>query len=202
MKIGLVGDYNASHLAHQAVPRAVALASEQLEISVTSQWISTDTIGERDLFADYDGIWCVPGSPYRNMDGALRAIRVARETNHPFLGTCGGFQHAMIEYARNVLGWADAEHGETAPTAVRRVITPLSCSMVEATGVVHFMDGSHLATAYGTLTSHETYHCRYGLNPTFVVTLFQPERAALEGVAPPIVIAFLRSVESTAHEDR
>jgi CTP synthase (UTP-ammonia lyase) len=42
------------------------------------------------------------------MDGALFAIRHAREQNRPFLGTCGGFQHGVIEYARNVLGWQDA----------------------------------------------------------------------------------------------
>jgi len=67
--------------------------------------------------AGFDGFWCVPASPYRDIDGALRAIRFAREQRRPFLGTCGGFQHAVLEYARNVLGWADAEHGELAPNA-------------------------------------------------------------------------------------
>ena len=225
MKIGLVGDYNATYLAHQAIPKALALASQQLGISVAPEWIPTDAIGADAVLSDCDGIWCVPGSPYRSMEGALRAIRVARETNRPFLGTCGGFQHAVIEYARNVLQWADAEHAETAPAAERTVIAPLSCSLVEKSGVVRFVEGSQLARAYGTLDSDETYHCNYGLNPVFadtlttgplrqtavdiegairgveltthpffVGTLFQPERAALQGIAPPLVMAFPRSV--------
>ena len=70
------------------------------------------------------------------MDGALRAIRFARETPRPFLGTCGGFQHALIEYARSVLGWADADHAESAPGAGRAVVSPLSCALVEAIDVV------------------------------------------------------------------
>ncbi len=63
------------------------------------------------------------------MDGALLAIRYAREQKRPFLGTCGGFQHAIIEYARNVLGWADADPAETAPDAARPVIAPLQCAL-------------------------------------------------------------------------
>jgi CTP synthase (UTP-ammonia lyase) len=53
------------------------------------------------------------------MSGALLAIRYAGENDVPFIGTCGGFQHAVIEYARNVLGWADAAHAETDPHTAR-----------------------------------------------------------------------------------
>src|SRR4029077_3316923 len=103
----------------------------------------------------------------KSTDGALRAIRLARATGTPFLGTCGGFQHVILEYARNVLGWADAEHAELAPGAGRPVITPLACSLVEARDSVRFTPGSHVAEAYGALESTEGYHCRYGLNPEF-----------------------------------
>lgn len=64
------------------------------------------------------------------LEGALIAIRYARENSIPFLGTCGGFQHAILEYARNVLGWSDAAHAETDTTG-RMVIAPLTCSLVE-----------------------------------------------------------------------
>ena len=94
----------------------------------------------------FSGLWCVPTSPYRSMEGALLAIRYARESGVPFLGTCGGFQHAVIEYARNVLGWADAEHAETAPDAARAVISLLECPLVETSGVVRFVPGSRIAT--------------------------------------------------------
>ena len=101
------------------------------------------------------------------MDGALTAIRVARERQVPFLGTCGGFQHAVIEYARNVLGWSDAEHAETAPDSARAVIVPLVCSLVEVTDAVHLVAGSRLAKAYDTTNIVEGYHCRYGMSPAF-----------------------------------
>jgi CTP synthase (UTP-ammonia lyase) len=166
----------------------------------------------------------VPASPYRSMAGALTAIRHAREAGVAFLGTCGGFQHAVVEYARDVLGWADAEHAETAPGAARAVISPLECSLVEASGRVRLFPGSRIAAAYGAEATTEQYHCRYGLSrefraelltgplraaaddatgevraveldghPFFVATLFQPERAALDGEAAPLVNAFVKA---------
>ena len=147
----------------------------------------------------------------------------------PFLGTCGGFQHAVIEYARDVLGWADADHAETAPDAQRAVIAPLECSLVEAKSLVQFIPGSRIASAYGASQAVEGYRCRYGLNPTFrsallggplcatakdengdvravelnghhffVVTLFQPERAALAGQSAPLVVAFVNACTACA----
>jgi len=82
----------------------------------------------------FAGFWCVPGSPYRDMDGALRTIRFARETRCPFLGTCGGFQHAVIEYARSVLGLTDADHMESNPDAELPLIIALACRLAPTTG--------------------------------------------------------------------
>src|ERR1019366_6267362 len=134
--------------------------------------------------AGFSSLWCVPASPYRSMDGGLLAIRHARESGAPFLGTCGGVQHAVIEYARNVLGWADAEHAETAPDADRAVISLLACSLVETSGVVRFVPGSRIATAYGATEATEGYRCRYGLNAEFrSVLLAGPLRATAEDEA-------------------
>lgn len=159
-RIGLVGDFDASVPAHRAIPLA-------LEGRAEGVWVPTETILCAADLEQFDGIWCVPASPYRSMDGALTAIRFARETGLPFLGTCGGFQHAVIEYARNVLGWADAEHGEMSPEAARAVVSALACSLVETSDEVRFTPGSRLATAYGAPTSSEGYRCRFGLNPEF-----------------------------------
>jgi CTP synthase (UTP-ammonia lyase) len=158
------------------------------------------------------------------MDGALRAIRFAREQQRPFLGTCGGFQHAVLEFARNVLGWSDAKHGETSPDATRALLTPLTCSLVEAVDSIHLVEGSLIAKAYENAEIREGYRCRYGVNPEFerellkqqlhavghdstgglravelkdhpffVATLFQPERAALKGILPPLVRALIEA---------
>jgi CTP synthase (UTP-ammonia lyase) len=169
--IGLVGDYDAGVTAHQAIPRALALAASALGAPLESRWLPTETIDSDALLAPFDALWCVPASPYRSMAGALRAIRFARERPLPFLGTCGGFQHAVVEYARNVLGWADAEHAETAPDAARPVIAPLACSLVEITNKVRLLSGSRIAAAYGATEATEGYHCRYGLNEAFRETL-------------------------------
>ena len=169
--IGLIGDYDARVPAHRAIPRSLDLAAAALHLTVTAEWIPTPEIEDESRVAPYDGLWCVPASPYQSMEGALRTIRFARENARPFLGTCGGFQHAVIEYACNVLGWADAEHAESSPDAHRRVISPLACALVETTDVIWFRDSSRIAAAYGCPDAHEEYHCRYGLNPEFQAAL-------------------------------
>jgi CTP synthase (UTP-ammonia lyase) len=169
--IGLVGDYDADVPAHQAIPRALALAESALGAPLEFRWLPTETIDSDAALAPFDALWCVPASPYRSMAGALRAIRFARASPRPFLGTCGGFQHAVVEYAHNVLGWADAEHAETAPAAARPVIVPLACALVEVTDKVRLHPGSRIAAAYGAAEATEGYHCRYGLNEAFCGTL-------------------------------
>ncbi|MBB6094751.1 CTP synthase (UTP-ammonia lyase) [Povalibacter uvarum] len=165
--IGLVGDRSDAVVAHKAIPIALRLAGEAVGVDAAFEWLPTETIISADPLRRFDGLWCVPGSPYRNMDGALLAIRYARSKPIPFLGSCGGFQHAVVEYARNVLGWVDADHAETAPDSPRAVIAPLTCSLVEVSGSVRFVPGSRTAQAYGASEAHEGYHCSYGINPEF-----------------------------------
>lgn len=173
ISIALVGDRDDSVPAHRAIPLALRGAAKVLGDNdlVIAEWVSTEEIQSVDRLRDFAGIWCVPASPYKSMDGALRAIQHARTAGIPFLGTCGGFQHAVIEYARNVLGWADADHAETSPGAARAVIAPLSCALVEVAGRVNLIAGTRLAAAYGTGTATEEYRCRFGLNPEFRAAL-------------------------------
>lgn len=181
MVVGLIGDYCESVPAHRAIPFALKRAADSLHIEVGFEWVPTDDVTSVSRIGRFDGLWCVPASPYRSMDGALRAIRHAREGGVPFLGTCGGFQHAVIEYARNVLGWADAEHAETAPGAARAVISPLACALIEASGSVRLFPGTRLASAYGANETTAGYRCRYGLNPEFQAALVAgPLRAAAD----------------------
>lgn len=180
-RIGLIGDYDAAVLAHQAIPRALELAGDALGAPVHYEWVPTEEIRESSRVSGFDRLWCVPASPYRSMEGALRAIRFAREQGRPFLGTCGGFQHAILEYARHVLGWANAEHAETQPNAARPVITPLACALVEKTDTIRFHQGSILAAAYGCLETIEDYHCSYGINPAFLSAIVSgPLRVSAE----------------------
>lgn len=195
IRIALVGDYDPAVPAHQAIPRALALAAAATGVPVAHVWVPTEEITADTRIAPYDALWCVPASPYRSTDGALRAIRFAREQGRPFLGTCGGFQHAVLEYARSVLGWADAEHAETAPDAALLVVTPLACALVEALGGVRFRRGSRLREAYGADEAREGYRCRYGLNPAFRDALTAgPLRVAAEDEAGDV-----RAVELDGH---
>jgi CTP synthase (UTP-ammonia lyase) len=225
LRIALIGDYNPSVKAHQAIPRALGLASGS-DIDCQCEWVHTTTLvcDPQEQLADFDGIWCVPASPYANTRGALNAIRFARTAGRVFLGTCGGFQHALMEYAEAVWGIA-AAHAEVDPDAVDPVIAPLTCSLVEQVGSIFFTPRSQLASIYGAVSATEEYHCRYGLNPRyaerlasgplwiaardeadgvraieldghpfFIATLFQPERSAFAGRAHPLIRAFVVAV--------
>jgi CTP synthase (UTP-ammonia lyase) len=168
IRVALVGDRSDAVIAHRAIPRALALAGAATGTEVTGVWVHTATI--RDPAAALDGcaaVWAVPATPYASMAGALTAIRFARETDRPFLGTCGGFQHLLIEVARNVCGLPAADHAETNPGAPELVVTPLACSLVEQTGDIAFTPGSRLHAIFAGRTTHEGYHCRYGLNPAW-----------------------------------
>jgi CTP synthase (UTP-ammonia lyase) len=101
------------------------------------------------------------------MDGALSAIRYARERGVPLLGTCGGFQHAIVEFARNVLGFRDADHAETSPDAERLVITRLSCSLAGKESPVTIRAGTRAERLYGADQTIERYYCSYGVNPVY-----------------------------------
>jgi CTP synthase (UTP-ammonia lyase) len=169
--IGLIGDHDESVPAHRAIPLALQRAAQETSLRVRHEWVPTESIASPSRVEAFDGLWCVPASPYRSMEGALLAIRHARERRVPFLGTCGGFQHAVVEYARNVLGWSDAEHAETAPEAARPLIVPLACALVEVTDRVRLRPGSRIAAAYGASEATEGYRCRYGLSEAFRAAL-------------------------------
>lgn len=227
LRIALVGDHDPSVTAHRAIPLALALAAAQLSLRVEARWLHTTRISGPESVSEADAVWCVPASPYANPAGALAAIRFAREQGVPFLGTCGGFQHALLEAAAGLWNVLAPAHAELHPAAADPVIAPLACSLVEVTGTLRLAPGSRVASAYGRTEADETYHCRYGLSPRYaghlaagplrasawdpdgdvraveldshpfyVATLFQPERAALGGITPPLALAFLQAIQA------
>ena len=170
LRIALVGDYNPDVIAHQAIPLSIDDAAAVLDLTADYDWIATTELTSPEDLVGYDAIWLVPASPYKNVDGAFIAARFARENSIPFLGTCGGFQHALIEYERNVLGWSDAAHAET-DTDGRMVIAPLTCSLVEKTDTIELRANTIIAKAYGREEIEEGYHCNYGVSPAFAKEL-------------------------------
>jgi CTP synthase (UTP-ammonia lyase) len=101
----------------------------------------------------------------------LSAVTAARSLGLPFLGTCGGFQHLLLEYARNVCGLAGVVNGEEYPSAPRQLIVPLACSLLGEEATIVIAPGTRAAEAMGAGPSTERFFCRYGLNPEFAAAL-------------------------------
>lgn len=170
IQIGLIGDRRDEVRAHKAIPRAFELIAGEGGPRAEMAWLPTDRLAASgvEALSAFDGLWCVPGSPYASMEGALAAIRFAREQGVPFLGTCGGFQHTVIEVARHVAGVRDADHTESNPSASVPLIHQLVCSLLGTRGRVRFVEGSLVAAAYGAGEAEEGYHCSYGVNPAYL----------------------------------
>jgi CTP synthase (UTP-ammonia lyase) len=172
IKVILVGDYNEVVLAHRCIPAALKLTGKQ----VTAEWLPTSEIESTSIIAERNpaAIWCVPGSPYNNMEGALTAVRYARENKLSFLGTCGGFQHALIEFARNVLNIAEADHAESNPASNVAVVSKLSCALINQFEAIFLAKNSRLREIYNADQILESYQCSYGVNPQFQNRLEHP----------------------------
>jgi CTP synthase (UTP-ammonia lyase) len=103
----VIGERDLAKPAHVGLEASVARFNSTEESKVVLDWIRTDELKADTVercFRGATAVWCSAGSPYASFEGALRGIRYARQANLPFLGTCGGFQHALIEFARNVAG--------------------------------------------------------------------------------------------------
>jgi CTP synthase (UTP-ammonia lyase) len=173
-RIGILVDFNAGNPTHIATNDGIQHAAESLgERSLETVWLPTDQPHD---FGDYQALFCSPGSPYNSLEGALVGIRYARERQIPFLGTCGGSQHLVLEYARNVMGIREAAHGESDPYASCLFITPLSCSLVGKTMQVCLRPGTRAAAIYQSDQATEKYYCNFGLNPAY------QEQLALAGL--------------------
>ena len=113
----------------------------------------------------------IPGSPYRNDDGVQAAIAWALASDTPFLGTCGGFQYALLVLARERAGVKDAAHAEVDPDAKEPVVAPLACSLVGREREVRCVPGTRLAAIVGTAPFTGFHWCGYGLADSFVARL-------------------------------
>jgi CTP synthase (UTP-ammonia lyase) len=168
--IALLGEFTPSSEPHIATNAAIAHSRSALGIDLEAEWVATDEISPA-LFSRFAGVWIAPGSPYRDMQKVLWAIQHAREQRVPCLGTCGGFQHMILEYARNVLGFTDAQHAEYEPLASRLFISKLECSLVGREMKLGFVEGSKVADIYGAASATERYYCNFGVNPDHVELL-------------------------------
>ncbi|MFF0410157.1 hypothetical protein ACFYUY_06925 [Kitasatospora sp. NPDC004745] len=170
-RIALVGDRSPAVRSHARVPGLLDALAERDRLVLDAYWIPTEEAAAPGALAGFDAIWLLPGSPYRSEAGALAAVRTARERGIPFLGTCAGFQHAVLEFAQNVCGLAGVVHGEEHPQGDEQVIVPLACSLVGHEGAVAITPGTLAERVLGTTRTQERYHCNYGLNADYLERL-------------------------------
>lgn len=165
-RIALVGDRSPLVQAHQRIPSILRWAAPDPE-AVDPYWIPTATVADVPALHAFDGIWLVPaGEPYADQEGALLAADVARTAGVPFLGTCAGFQHAAMAYARATLG-ADPVTAESDPHHPDPVIAPLACALVGEEDTVVVRAGTLAAELMGDGPRTERFFCRYGIPPVW-----------------------------------
>ncbi len=169
-RVALIGDRSANVMAHTRIPVIMDALLARESIALDPYWIATTDVSDCDL-SRFDAIWLMPGSPYASFDGALAAAKTAREHGIPFLGTCGGFQHALIEFARDVCGLQGAENAEVTPDAAEQLIILLECSLKGHEEAVMVVPGTLAAKISGAGRRTERYHCSYGLNPDYLEAL-------------------------------
>ena len=168
--VALLGEFTPTFKPHIATNRAIQHSAASLGLPISADWVSTDDI-DASLFDRFAAIWVAPGSPYKNLDRTLWAIRCAREHGIPCLGTCGGFQHMVLEYARNVLGFKEAQHAEYDPYASDLFVSQLECSLAGREMQLTLARGSRVSAIYDALHVTEEYYCNFGVNPSRVALL-------------------------------
>jgi CTP synthase (UTP-ammonia lyase) len=182
VRIGILGDFNPEFRSHHATNDSLQHAARKLKIKVDSEWIPTPSLtvnGSDKILESFDGLWASPGSPYKSFGGMLRGIEFARRRNWPFLGTCGGFQYALIEFARNVLGITDADSAENNSGSKNIVIYPVACAVPDrkdgapklsgAVPEIRLRPGSYLQSFYGKNEEvvTEEFFCNFEVNPDY-----------------------------------
>jgi CTP synthase (UTP-ammonia lyase) len=173
-KIAILGDFNPIHATHHALNDSARQVSKYLNQEIQFDWISTDTFDCTVVFKNnlYSGLWIAPGSPYKDMENVLKAIRYTRENNIPTFGNCGGFQHMIIEFAKNVCNIEQADHQETNREAEHLLITKLSCSLKGEQEELEIIDKqSFLYKTLGKENLLVSYYCSYGINNQYLDVL-------------------------------
>lgn len=185
--IGLVGKYTKLHDAYLSVAEALAHAGYENGVFVDIKWIEAEELTEdgcsdrsdeevKAILGDVDGILIPGGFGTRGIAGKIRAARYAREHDVPLLGICLGMQIAVIEYARNVIGWKDADSSEFNEASSHKVIDfmPDQRGNIPKGGTMRLgaypckaIEGSVLEKAYGTTEISERHRHRYEFNNEF-----------------------------------
>jgi CTP synthase (UTP-ammonia lyase) len=188
-RIVILGDFNTSNPTHHALDESIKHAQKRIGRLIDCTWIGTDLFDSKKVFGgDYSGLWIAPGSPYKSMENVIDAIYYTRTRKIPTFGICAGFQHMLIEFARNTCGIEKADHQETSLLSSDFVVSKLSCSLVGREEELTVVDKS--SKLFKLLKKEKflgKYYCNYGLNNRYIevlkkngcyITAVSPDREA------------------------
>ena len=197
VNIAMVGKYMELLDAYKSLIEAIDHAGIHHKAKVNIQFIDAEVIERQgtDILKGKDAILVPGGFGHRGVEGKIRTVQFARENKVPFLGICLGMQSAVIEFARNVVGWKDAHSTEfdadtthpvvglitewtdaTGNTEVRDTSSDLGGTMRLGAQECRLTEGSNTALAYGQEVVNERHRHRYEVNATIIAEL---EKAGL-----------------------
>ena len=195
VKVALVGKYVSLHDAYISVVESLKHGGVANETDVEIQWVDSERVSSYnvvDVLKDADAIIVPGGFGNRGIEGMITAIRYAREHQIPYLGLCLGMQLTLVEYARNVIGWKDAQSHEFSETTTHPVIhiMPDQDGVTDLGGTLRLgsypcvlADGSKAMELYGTKEIHERHRHRYEVNNEFR-DAFVENGMRLSGLSP------------------
>jgi CTP synthase len=182
-EIAVVGKYTHVRDAYKSMIEAFVHAGAANRARVNLRWVEgeeVERVGAPALLGDVDGVLVPGGFGERGIEGKILAARFAREKSVPYFGLCLGMQVATIEFARNVVGWAEANSSEFDPGAPQKVIDLMSdqAGITEKGGTMRLgaykcalREGSLAARAYGRAEVEERHRHRYEFNNKYAAQL-------------------------------
>lgn len=179
VRIALVGKYTQLHDAYLSVVEALSHAGTANDAYVEIEWIDSETLTEKNVgqkLADVTGILVPGGFGDRGIEGMITAVQYAREHGVPYFGICLGMQMAVVEFARHILGYEDANSEEFSETSEHKIIAlmPDQVNVVEKGGTMRLgkypcvlREGTRSRTLYGKPEISERHRHRFEFNNTY-----------------------------------
>jgi len=181
VSVGIVSKYGIEDV-YLSIKEALKHAGRALSTEVRITWLDAERYDQKQL-AEFDGILVPGGFGKRGIEGKIDAIHWARTNRTPFLGLCLGFQMAVVEYSRHVLGWEDATSAEIGEGRHVIAILPEQYDITELGGTMRLgnspitiKEGTLAMRVYGEREITERHRHRYEVNPRYIPDL---EKAGL-----------------------
>jgi len=180
VKIGLVGKYIELKDSYKSITESFEHSGAANECKVEVVWIHSEKLtadNVEEQIKGLDGVVIAPGFGSRGIEGKIAAVKYVRENQIPFLGICLGMQCAVIEYARNVLGWTNAHSKEINENSDKLVIdlmeeqkniTNMGGTMRLGAYACELLPDSNIQKAYGSEQIDERHRHRFEFNSQFL----------------------------------